>query len=58
VWAETGGPAITATPELQGFGSRMVLLNLGGPLGGSIDYDLQPTGLVATLTIKLSAMPL
>jgi len=58
VWAETGGPAVTGAPELSGFGSRMVLSNLGNQLGGSINYDWQSTGLVATLTMRLSALPL
>jgi two-component sensor histidine kinase len=57
VWAETGGPDITEAPELRGFGSRMVLSNLRGQLGGSIDYDWQYTGLVATMTLQLSALP-
>jgi two-component sensor histidine kinase len=57
VWSETGGPAITEAPELKGFGSRMLNSNIGGPLGGSIDYDWQSTGLVATLAMRLSALP-
>ena len=57
VWAETGGPSIDEAPTLDGFGTRMVLLNLSGPLGGSIDYDWQETGLVATLTMRASALP-
>jgi two-component sensor histidine kinase len=58
VWAETGGPGITEAPALAGFGSRMVLMNLTGQLGGSIKYDWQATGLVATLAMRLSALPL
>ena len=58
VWAETGGPEIAEAPTLGGFGSKMVLMNLTGPLGGSIEYDWQPTGLVATLTMRLTALPL
>jgi PAS domain S-box-containing protein len=58
VWAETGGPEIAEAPALGGFGSKMVLMNLTGPLGGSIEYDWQPTGLVATLTMRLTALPL
>jgi two-component sensor histidine kinase len=57
VWSETGGPAITEAPELKGFGSRMLNSNIGGPLSGSIDYDWQSTGLVATLAMRLSALP-
>lgn len=57
VWAETGGPSISRVPTLGGFGSRMVVMYLTGQLGGSIEYDWQPTGLVATIQLKLSAMP-
>jgi two-component sensor histidine kinase len=57
VWSETGGPAVTQAPELKGFGSRMLSANIDGPLGGSIDYDWQPSGLVATLVLRLSALP-
>jgi PAS domain S-box-containing protein len=57
IWSETGGPQILEAPTLSGFGTRMVLSNLGGQLGGSIDYDWQPTGLVATLTFRLAALP-
>lgn len=58
VWAETGGPSIPEAPTLGGFGSRMVVMYLTGQLGGSIEYDWQPTGLVATIQLRLSAMPL
>lgn len=57
VWAETGGPEITEPPVLAGFGSQMILTNLGRQLGGSISYDWQSTGLVATLTLRLTALP-
>ena len=56
VWAETGGPEVTSEPKLSGFGNRMVQTNLSRPLGGSITYDWQPNGLVATLVMQASAM--
>ena len=56
VWAETGGPAIADAPMLSGFGSKMVHMNLTGQLGGSINYDWQPTGLVATLEMRIEAL--
>lgn len=58
IWAETGGPEILEEPALKGFGSRMVQKNLAGPLGGSITYDWQPTGLVASLAMKAAALAL
>jgi two-component sensor histidine kinase len=51
VWAETGGPVIEAVPEMQGFGSRMIGRSLSQQLGGSLSYDWQPSGLVATLRL-------
>ena len=56
VWAETGGPEISETPKLTGFGSKMVLMNLSGQLGGTIEYDWQTTGLVATLVMQAEAL--
>ncbi len=56
VWAETGGPAISDAPMLSGFGSKMVHMNLTGQLGGSINYDWQPTGLVATLEMRIETL--
>lgn len=52
IWAETGGPAITAEPELAGFGSRMIQRSVVSRLGGSLSYDWQASGLVATLTMR------
>jgi two-component sensor histidine kinase len=56
-WAETGGPSITEQPTMGGFGSKMMQVNLVGELGGSIEYDWQPAGLVATLGLRKSALP-
>ena len=58
VWSETGGPPVEETPALAGFGSRMVQMYLGGQLGGSIAYDWQQPGLVATVTLPQSALSL
>lgn len=58
VWAETGGPAIWEEPALGGFGNRMMLMYLSGQLGGSINYDWQNTGLVATITLQSSMLRL
>jgi two-component sensor histidine kinase len=56
IWSETGGPEIDHEPEMTGFGSRMVLRSLTGRLGGSLTYDWQPTGLVATLVMRKDRM--
>jgi two-component sensor histidine kinase len=56
IWAETGGPPIAREPDMAGFGSRMVLRSVAGQLGGSLTYDWQPSGLVATLIIRKDRM--
>jgi two-component sensor histidine kinase len=56
IWSETGGPQIDHAPEMTGFGSRMVLRSVSGQLGGSLSYDWQPSGLVATLVMRKDRM--
>jgi two-component sensor histidine kinase len=56
IWAETGGPEVTEQPVMDGFGSKMMFKNLASKLGGTIEYDWQPTGLVATLPMKASLL--
>lgn len=48
-WAESGGPTIVTSPQMGGFGSKMVAQNVSRQLGGSIGYDWQTTGLVVTM---------
>jgi two-component sensor histidine kinase len=56
IWSETGGPKIAGTPEMSGFGSRMVLRSVAAQLGGTITYDWQLSGLVATLVMRKDRM--
>jgi two-component sensor histidine kinase len=56
VWAETGGPAITAEPVLTGFGSRLITRSVSAQLGGEIVYDWQETGLVVTIHMSQERM--
>jgi two-component sensor histidine kinase len=58
IWSETGGPAIDHEPEMSGFGSRMVLRSVASQLSGSLTYDWQPSGLVATLVMRKDRMEL
>jgi two-component sensor histidine kinase len=51
-WAETGGPAITGQPDMQGFGSKLIARSISGQFAGAIDYDWQPTGLVVTIRMR------
>ncbi len=54
-WTETGGPAVTA-PERAGFGSNLTRISVEGQLGGKLDYDWRPQGLVLTLTLPRTAL--
>jgi two-component sensor histidine kinase len=56
IWAETGGPHIDHVPEMAGFGSRMILRSVAAQLAGSLSYDWQPSGLVATLVMRKDRM--
>jgi len=56
VWAETGGPLMSQQPEMRGYGSQMISRSISSQLGGSLDYDWQPTGLVATLGMRKSRL--
>lgn len=56
IWAETGGPSVERTPKMTGFGSRMIQRSVTSQLAGSLCYDWQPTGLVATLVMRKDRM--
>jgi PAS domain S-box-containing protein len=49
-WTETGSGAAEPSADQQGFGSFLVKATVGG-LGGTIERDWQPGGLVITLAI-------
>jgi two-component sensor histidine kinase len=56
IWSEGGGPPIEEEPEMSGFGSRMIQRSIAAQLGGSLSYDWQPSGLVATLVMRKDRM--
>ena len=41
---------------MSGFGSRMILRSVATHLAGSLTYDWQPSGLVATLIMRKDRM--
>ena len=49
VWAESGGPEVKGAPDHLGFGTKYVRQTVARQFQGTIDYDWQPGGLVATL---------
>lgn len=52
IWAETGGPEIDEDPDMGGYGSRLIERSVASRFRGSLDYDWQATGLVATLRMR------
>jgi two-component sensor histidine kinase len=48
-WAETGGPEVEVTPEMRGFGSKLVGRSMADHLHGSVEYEWRRTGVVVTL---------
>ena len=55
VWTETGGPEPEQDRGL-GFGSRLVEKSVDTQLSGSLTRDFTPEGMIATLTLPLSAL--
>ena len=55
-WRETGGPQIESPPDRHGFGSRLIAQTVSYELGGTVDLDFRPSGLVATMRLPLDAL--
>ena len=51
-WAEDGGPQVEGTPEMRGFGSKMISRSMAQQFDGALSYDWQPSGLVVTLRMR------
>jgi two-component sensor histidine kinase len=51
-WAEDGGPLVEGTPEMGGFGSKMISRSMSQQFDGGIIHDWQPSGLVVTLRLR------
>ncbi|MCZ6835265.1 MAG: PAS domain-containing protein [Planctomycetota bacterium] len=52
IWTESGGPIVKA-PSAEGLGLTLIKGLIGSQLGGKVDLDIQPSGLVATMSIPL-----
>lgn len=55
-WAESGGPPVVEAPQMAGFGSKMIQRSVTSRLAGSLTYDWQASGLVATLVMRADRM--
>jgi two-component sensor histidine kinase len=53
-WREAGGPT-TTPPERQGNGARLINATIQ-QLGGSIEYDWRPEGLIARLRLPIASL--
>jgi two-component system, chemotaxis family, CheB/CheR fusion protein len=52
-WQESGGPPV-ASPDREGFGSRLIKRNLSMELGGAVDVVYRPDGVVCTVDFPLA----
>jgi two-component sensor histidine kinase len=52
IWAEDGGPPVEGTPEMRGFGSKMIARSMSQQFDGALAYDWQSSGLVVTLRMR------
>lgn len=52
-WQESGGPPVQP-PGRSGFGSRLVARGLGRELGGSVQLDYEPAGVICEIDIPVS----
>ncbi len=53
-WEERGGPALTEAPQRRGFGSRVVEATVRDQLGGALDRQWHPAGLLCRIDIPLA----
>lgn len=52
IWMERGGPAVDEPPNPSGFGTKLVQRSVFKQLGGTIEYDWAPDGLIVTLRLE------
>ncbi|WP_160310594.1 PAS domain S-box protein [Microvirga vignae] len=54
-WQESGGPPVKS-PERKGFGSRLIERSLAGSFGEQAGIRYEPTGVIWSIEISLSAL--
>jgi PAS domain S-box-containing protein len=54
IWSESGGPTVPGPPQRLGFGSVMAMRSSTEQLGGGIEHEWAPEGLVIRLTVPLA----
>ena len=53
-WAESGGPALSGTPQRRGFGSRVLEATIRDQLGGRVERDWSGGGLVCDIALPMA----
>ncbi len=53
-WAEAGGPPLAGPPRRRGFGTRVVEATVRSQLGGSVERQWEPDGLIVEVTVPLA----
>jgi len=57
-WEEKGGPAITAPPEREGFGSVLARRSVSGGFRGDLTFHWNPAGLVVRVSAEMERLAL
>jgi two-component sensor histidine kinase len=52
IWTEKGGPAVSVSRGLAGFGSKLVHTSIAGQLGGFISFEWPREGAIVTLRVS------
>ncbi len=55
-WQENGGPGISGKPAKNGFGTQLSTVSVNSHLGGTIERNWQPGGLLVSITCPISAL--
>ncbi|WP_322890645.1 MULTISPECIES: sensor histidine kinase [unclassified Yoonia] len=56
IWKEHGGPAVTAPPKGDGYGSKLIRQTMEAQFGGEISYDWSSDGLIVILVISVAQL--
>src|SRR4051794_8851790 len=56
MWTERGGPAVSASASIAGFGSNLIQRSMAAQLGGAIAFDWTQEGVVVTLRMNKGLM--
>ncbi len=51
IWTERGGPPVVE-PATRGFGSKLMARSVSAQLGGTIEYNWSPEGVIVTLRVR------